>query len=71
MAQYSFKVSNGDLSYEMQELPDDETAWREAVKTVKDIETNLHSSGGSWSLVVTREGDPLYRIDVRVQKFGG
>ncbi|QOG23422.1 DUF6894 family protein [Bradyrhizobium sp. SEMIA] len=69
MTQYSFKVSNGELSYETQELPDDEAAWREAVRTVKDVETNLHSGGGSWSLVVTRDGNPLYRIDVRAQKF--
>lgn len=32
MTQYSFKVSNGELSYKTQELPDDEAAWREAVE---------------------------------------
>ena len=69
MAQYSFKISNGELSYATTELSDDDAAWHEAVQTVRDIEATLHP-GGTWTVVVTREGEPLFRIDVRAQKLG-
>lgn len=50
------------------ELPDDDTAWRQAVQSVKDVEATLHP-GGTWTVVVTREGMPIFRIDVRGQKL--
>ncbi len=50
------------------ELADDDTAWRQAVETVKDVEAALHP-GGTWTLVVTREGTPAFRIEVRAQKL--
>ena len=68
MAQYSFKISNGELSFSTMELPDDDTAWRQAVQSVKDVEATLHP-GGTWTVVVTREGMPIFRIDVRGQKL--
>ena len=45
MAQYSFKISNGELSIATTELSDDDAAWHEAVQTVRDIEATLHPGG--------------------------
>ncbi|MBR1128443.1 DUF6894 family protein [Bradyrhizobium iriomotense] len=69
MARYSFKISDGGDFSDSEELPNDEAAWHQALRTVRDIESTLSSDGGDWSLVVHREGDPLYRIDVRAQKL--
>ncbi|QQO13243.1 hypothetical protein JJB99_28105 [Bradyrhizobium diazoefficiens] len=69
MARYSFKIEDGEEFSDSEELPDDEAAWYQALRTVRDIESTLRSTGGAWSLVVVREGDPLYRIDVRAQKL--
>jgi hypothetical protein len=44
-------------------------AWRQAVHTVRDIESALPSSGGEWSLVVARGDKPIYRIVVRSEKL--
>ncbi|MDA9420738.1 MULTISPECIES: DUF6894 family protein [Bradyrhizobium] len=69
MTRYSFMISDGGVFSDSEELPDDEAAWHQAVRTVRDIETTLSSTGGDWSLVVHRGGHPLYRIDVRVQRL--
>lgn len=69
MVRYSFKITDGGDFSDSEELPDDEAAWHQALRTVRDIESTLSSNGGDWSLVVHREGDPLYRIDVRAQKL--
>jgi len=69
MVRYSFTISDGDTFSDTEELPDDEMAWRQAVHTVRDIESALPSSGGEWSLVVARGDKPIYRIVVRSEKL--
>jgi hypothetical protein len=69
MASYSFQISgSGDFASSL-ELPDDEAAWREALRTVKDVEYALPSAGAAWSLTVHRESVPIYRIDVRTERL--
>ncbi|MBR1174359.1 tRNA 5-methylaminomethyl-2-thiouridine synthase [Bradyrhizobium sp. KB893862 SZCCT0404] len=69
MVQYLFTISNGGDFSDTEDLPDDEAAWRQALQTVRDIETSLRSGGGRWSLVVAREQRPIYRIEVRADKL--
>jgi hypothetical protein len=69
MPKYSFLISDGDTFSDTEDLPDDETAWRQAVHTVRDIESTLSSRGGNWSIVVDREDKPIFRIDVWAQKL--
>ena len=68
MPQYGFKISNGELTDATAELPDDDAAWREAVQTIKDVEATLQP-GGRWTLVVTKEGKPLFHIDVAARRL--
>ena len=70
MARYTFELSNGGSFVHQQELSSDEAAWRQAILTVRDIETSLSSGGGEWSLVVSREENAIYRIDVRAERLG-
>lgn len=70
MARYSFTISNGETFRDTEELPDDEAAWKEALHTMRDVETALSSGGGEWSLIVSRDHKPIYRIDVRTKKIG-
>jgi hypothetical protein len=69
MTSYKFQISNGSDFSDEEDLPDDEAAWREALKTVRDIEATLNSKGGDWALVVTRGDVPLYRIDVKARRL--
>jgi|AraplaMF_Cvi_mMS_1032046.scaffolds.fasta_scaffold00217_48 hypothetical protein len=71
MVEYRFTISNGEVFSDTEDLHDDETAWRLALQTVRDIETTLHPGGGRWSLEVAREQRPIYRIEVRAQKLDG
>ena len=70
MVQYLFTISNGEDFSDTGVLPDDEAAWRQALQTVRDIETSLRPGAGPWSLVVAREHKPIYRIEVRAEKLG-
>jgi hypothetical protein len=69
MPRYTFTISNGEDFSDIEELSDDETAWKQAVQTVRDIESTLPSSGGNWSLVVSRDGQPLFQINLQAQKL--
>lgn len=69
MVQYRFTISNGEDFSDVEDLANDEEAWRQAVKTVRDVETTLHSTGGVWTLAVAREDTPIYRIEVRAHKL--
>lgn len=69
MTRYTFKITNGEDFSDSEELSDDDAAWEQALRTVRDIESALRSAGGEWSLVVLRDGSPLYRIDVRAEKL--
>ena len=69
MVEYCFTISNGEDFSDTEDLPDDDAAWRQALQTVRDIETSLRSGGGRWSLVVAREQRPIYRIEVRADKL--
>jgi hypothetical protein len=72
MTRYFFKISNGHPFEDDkgQDLPDDETAWREAVMTVRDIEDSLDlERSRAWSLEVKREKDVIFRIDVSAHKI--
>jgi uncharacterized protein DUF6894 len=66
MSRYFFSIANGHPfeDDEGTELPNDTAAWREAVLTVRDIESSL-SPAGHWTLEVRRDGEVLFRIDVQ------
>ena len=69
MVEYCFTISNGEGFSDTEDLPDDDAAWRQALQTVRDIETSLRPGGGRWSLVVAREQRAIYRIEVRAEKL--
>ncbi|MGY3443655.1 MULTISPECIES: DUF6894 family protein [unclassified Bradyrhizobium] len=72
MSKYYFHISNGHPFYdpEGEELPSDEAAWEVAVMTVRDIDSNLDlDQSNQWSVVVTREDTPVFRIDVRAKRI--
>jgi hypothetical protein len=71
MTKYSFEISNGGTFLDALELRDDAAAFRQALHTIRDAESSLSAEGGEWSLVLTRDDQPIYRIDVRVQKIIG
>ncbi|MET4518156.1 hypothetical protein ABIB81_007509 [Bradyrhizobium sp. I1.7.5] len=66
MSRYFFSIANGHPfeDNEGTELPDDTAAWREAVLTVRDIESAL-IPGGCWALEVRRDGEIIFRIDIQ------
>ncbi|WP_049826599.1 DUF6894 family protein [Bradyrhizobium japonicum] len=66
MSRYFFSIANGHPfeDDEGTDLPDDTAAWREAVLTVRDIESALQP-GGCWTLEVRRDGEIIIRIDIR------
>ena len=69
MTRYSFQITNGQTFLHSQDLASDAVAWREAILTVRDIESSLSSEGGEWSLEVRREDKPIFRIDVSAHKL--
>jgi hypothetical protein len=66
MSRYFFRIANGHPfeDDEGTELPDDTAAWREAVLTVRDIESSLVPDG-RWTLEVRREGAIIFRIAIQ------
>jgi hypothetical protein len=75
MARYFFNVHHEDSRPDMEgeELPDDETAWREATiiagELFKDIDGKFRP-GHEWSLEVTDERrNPLYFIRVSAEEI--
>ena len=49
-------------------LPDDETAWREAVRLLRDVEHDVRP-GESWTLCVSDEGEPVFVLALVTRKF--
>jgi hypothetical protein len=68
--EYSFHVSDGDAFAETEEFPDDDSACRQALLTVRDIEAALGPIGGEWSIEVRRENNPIFQTDVRARHLG-
>ena len=72
MSRYYFHISNGHPfdDHGGEELPNDEAAWRQAVLTVRDIESSLGlNESNSWSLLVERENEPIFQIDVIAKRI--
>jgi hypothetical protein len=65
MPRYTFTIANGESFSDTSELPDDQAAWSEALRTMKDVDRL--QAGGSWTLVVYRGDIPIYRILVRTE----
>jgi hypothetical protein len=70
MPHYIFDISNGHPVHDEhgEDLFDDATAWRCALRTVRDIEGRL-LPGDSWLLDVSRELKPLFRIVLSSRKL--
>jgi uncharacterized protein DUF6894 len=71
MPRYFFNISNGHRFQDPngEELQDDDAAWAEALRTVRDIESSLDLDGSShWSIEVKREETSIFRIDVFAQR---
>jgi hypothetical protein len=75
MARYFFNVHHEDSRPDMEgeELPDDETAWREATiiagELFKDIDGKFRP-GHEWSLeVIDERRNPLYFIRVSAEEI--
>ena len=52
------------------EFADDEAAWREALRTMREFEDAL-VPGDTWRLTVRRENRILYRIEVKTTGWQG
>jgi hypothetical protein len=70
MTRYSFHISNGDSFAGAEEFPDDDSACRQAVLTLRDIEAAIGPDGGEWSIEVRREDSPIFTIDVHARRVG-
>jgi hypothetical protein len=70
MPRYLFNIFNGRPYHDKdgEYLADDETAWRCALRTVRDIEDILRP-GDRWQLDVNREATPLFRIEIQSKKL--
>ena len=71
MPRYFFDISNGHPFHDPagEELADDNAAWQEALRTVRDIEANLHLDSASvWSVEVKRGERSIFRIDVSARR---
>jgi hypothetical protein len=66
MPMYFFDIRNGATHADEigNELPNDAAAWREALRTAREIEDVL-APGNNWSMTVRREGTPLYHVEIR------
>ena len=65
MPLYHFHIS-GDRPFDDHEgieLPDDQIAWREAVRTIRDAEEHLRPNG-KWCLYVREAGRVVFLIEV-------
>ncbi|MBO4222016.1 DUF6894 family protein [Bradyrhizobium neotropicale] len=72
MPRYFFHISNGHPFRDTQgeELPDDNAAWQEALKTMRDVESSLRLDGShEWSIEVKRGDTAIFRIDVSATKI--
>jgi hypothetical protein len=72
MPLYSFDISGGGPVMDAvgEELPDDDAAWKEAVRTARDVEWTLNPERSPhWVLEVKRDRRMLFRIEVLAQKF--
>jgi hypothetical protein len=72
MPRYFFHISNGRpfLDPTGEELQDDDAAWEQALRTVRDIESVLCLDGSSvWCLEVKREETSIFRIDVSARRI--
>lgn len=73
MSKYFFHISNGHPfdDADGEELPDDKSAWDQAVMTVRDIESNLDlDRSNRWSISVKREDTPIVQISVTAKRIG-
>jgi hypothetical protein len=71
MPRYFFHISNGHPFKDArgEDLQDDNAAWEQALRTVRDVESVLDLDGSSvWSLEVKREDTSIFRIDVSAQR---
>jgi hypothetical protein len=71
MPRYFFHISNGHPFKDPagEELPHDDAAWEEALRTVRDIEANLDlDSANVWSVEVKRGDRSIFRIDVSARR---
>jgi len=66
MPMYFFDIRNGETHQDEigDELPNDAAAWREALRTAREIEDVL-APGNNWSMTVRREGTQLYHVEIR------
>jgi hypothetical protein len=70
MPLYFFDISGGEPFLDAQELRDDNAAWREALRTTRDVQATLNpEKSPHWLLEVKRDGRTLFRIDVSAQKY--
>ena len=72
MPRYFFDISGGApfSDPDGEELPHDQAAWDEALRTVRDVETTLDpDKWPRWSLEVKRDGMTIFRIDVSARKY--
>ena len=72
MPRYFFNISNGHRFRDSngEELLDDDAAWVEAVRTVRDIESSLDLDGSChWSVEVKRDATAIFRIDVFAERL--
>jgi hypothetical protein len=72
MPLYFFYISGVEpfSDAEGEELPDDGAAWREAIRTVRDVEWTLDpKKSPHWLLEVKRDGRKLFRIEVSAQRY--
>jgi uncharacterized protein DUF6894 len=71
MPRYFFNISNGHRFQDAkgEELQDDDTAWAEALRTVRDVESSLELNGSRhWSIEVKRGETSIFRIDVFAER---
>jgi hypothetical protein len=71
MPRYFFHITRGHPFRDRQgeELRDDQAAWDEALRTVRDIEASLDLNGSSeWSLEVRRGARPIFQINVSAHR---
>ena len=62
---YFFHIHNhrSFRDHDGEELPDDNAAWREALRTLKTLESNL-DPGQQWRLSVRGPRGPLFEISI-------
>jgi hypothetical protein len=49
--------------------PNEESAWRDALRLVRDIEQTL-KPGGEWTLRVVEGEKPIFEIEVKARHLG-